>query len=344
MSYHRQFVDQYLRYDPQLRRFRIALWRSEAKPVWLYPSPPVANPNVVNALGGAPTPSAIYSQPYTSFDGADRGLGNPMEITGAVFNDSTVGAAAAAWTVRFRVSGSRKDLMNGPVHVRCFSGVGQTPAVFPEPIWLDSSDTIEAQFASVAAGPYNTRLYFVGKTYYAWAPELQVDAYGRDRLHSLIRRWQRRKQYVLPYWLVPETNPIVLLASGTAQTLLRADDDSQLEMFALMAVSTGPFSYSLEDPQTGASLMNGMVTQVNGVGTANFPAILGVPWLIPGGHRLKLTVTDTSAAPNTVWLTFMCRRIFAPLAQYQDLLQDTQPVPTPADREFRWDGTPFGRP
>jgi hypothetical protein len=80
--------------------------------------------------------------------------------------------------------------------------------------------------------------------------------------------------------------------------------------------------------------MNGLVTATTGLGNANFPAIWPTGFVIPSGYRLRLTITDLSGAPNTIFFTIAGRKIYAPFKQVREVLADTQvapSVPTPAD-------------
>jgi hypothetical protein len=187
------------------------------------------------------------------------------------------------------------------------------------------------QYAKVAGAAVGVRFFLVGAQSYPWDPQFMKYPNNKQALLMMLRKWKERSRYVSPYWLVPEQN-INLLAGATADFFLKVGDDGHFEGFTLTSVSTGNFSWELSEPKTQQTLMNGQCTQTNSIGTALFPTLLPTPYLVPAGYRLRLRVTDLSAAPNQIFFTIAGRKIYAPMKDVGDVLQSTQ-VRTPADVE-----------
>jgi hypothetical protein len=334
-------IDKFLRWDAEKKQFVPYYWRRNVLPSWLGYDP--ADLNQVNGLvtvnaAGVMTPPVSFQQPYWSVNGADEGVGTPFEVRSLVYASHSTGAppfaentATANYTVVMQEVGQARQFMNNPVHIRCLAGTAQLPALLREPYYMQSKHSLSVQFAKVAGAAVGVRFYLVGAQFYPWDPEFRQYPNNKKALLTLLRRWEKRKQYVSPYWLVPEQN-VNLLANATGNFFLKVGDDGHFEGFTITAVSTGNFGWELSEPKTQQTIMNGQVTQTNGVGTALFPTLLPTPYLVPAGYRLRLTITDLSGAPNQVFFTIAGRKIYAPLKDVGDVMQSTV-VPTPADVE-----------
>lgn len=329
-------IDKYINWNPQRQTYEMVFWRRNVLPNWLYFDLSDVNVGGLSspltiAAAGTPTRPVSYKQQYTSVNGLDEGLGNPFAVQSLIFEDSTDGTAAADFTVMLKEMGEVREFMNRPVHVRTLYGTAQQPGFLREPYLFLGQHNIQFQAAKVAGGATTARLYMAGSQYYPWDPELIAKPDQKRHMVDLLRRWINRRKYVTPFWFTTDT-PAVLGANATAQFRIKNGDDAQFECFALSAVSTGNFAISIVEIKTKQTWMNGQITQTNGIGTARFPTILPMPYLLPGGNFLNVTLTDLSGAPNTIFLTLAGRRIYSELTKVNEVLQDTKAgLPIPAD-------------
>jgi len=338
---YRADVDKFFHWDEQTQRYSPQWWRADMQPFWLYFSPlSGANPKVINAAPGG-TPTSSYIVPYSSNQGADNWLGNPMEVRTLLFEDSTAGTPAANWTVKLRQIGEARDLMNAPVHVRTLASDAQFPAVFREPLFLPSQASIECQLQKVAGGAVNVRLYMEGCQYFTWSPDLLTFPQAREHLHERVRKLMNRSRFVHPYWVTLDTGPVALAGGATALVNIRPGEGSQFEAFTFNCVSTGNFEFEIKEVKSGQTIMNGLITRNNSVGDYQFPTILPCKYLIPGGNFWSIRFTDLSGNPNTIYFTIAGRKIYAPIRDVNEVLRDTNIVPTPADTEANFELAPY---
>jgi hypothetical protein len=87
---------------------------------------------------------------------------------------------------------------------------------------------------------------------------------------------------------------------------------------------------TISEVKTKQTLMNGQISQLNGLGDARFPTIYPTPYLIPAGYRLRINVQNLTGAPMSMWFTMFGRKIYAPFTKVDEVLNRTA-VPTPAD-------------
>ncbi len=337
---YRSDVDKFFHWDKGMQRYSPQWWRADMQPQWLYfDRNDTADPKVVLAAPGT-TPISTFRVSYSSNQGADNYLGNPLEVRALVFEDSTDTTAAADWTVRLKQVGEVRELMNNPVHVRTLFGTAQFPMVLREPLFIPSQGAIEAQLQKVAGGNANIRMYLEGCQYFTWSPDLLTFPKAREHLQGIVRKWMNRRRSVHPYWMTTP-GPVALAGGATARVTMRPGEGSQFEAFTLSSISTGNYLLEIKEVRTGQTLMNGQVTRNNAVGNNLLPTILPSKWLIPGGHYLSLRFTDLSAAPNSIYLTIGGRKIYAPIKDAKEALEGARGVPTPADKQVDFALSPY---
>jgi hypothetical protein len=285
----------------------------------------------IPAAAGGVAASTFFTQPYASLEGLDQNLGTVFEALSLIFSDSTDGTGAAAWTVLLTELGEVRQLMNFPCHIRTIAGITPFPAMLREPLVIPSLHTISARFQKLAGGAVNVRMNFKGRQYFPWSPEFLRYRSEHEGLKKRIKALLQRRTTIAPFWLTTD-GPMVLGPGAAADFLLKPGNDAQFEAFALAAVSTGAFAWSLEDAKTLQTLMNGQVTSVNATGNAQFPTIFSTPYVLPADKRFRLRVLDLSAAPNTIWFTLWGRKIYAPFMEMRDAMADLS-VPTMADQQ-----------
>lgn len=324
-------VDKYMEWSAQRNQYVPTYWRREILPCWLTLNeidvpggtlPIVAAPAVGN-------PRA-FKQPYYSCEGLDQNMGTPFEVQSLVFADLIEGTAVANFTVLLKEVGEVRELMNRPCHVRTVFGTGQTPALLREPYYFPSQHNISIQATKISGGATSARFYLVGNQYYPWSPEFLRKPESFAQLKGLIQRWLKRRKSITPYWLTTDT-PVDLTAGQTAEFSAKVGDDGSVELFTLAAVATGNFQLQVSEVKTKQLLMNAFITQQNGIGTANFPTLLPVAYMLPAGYRLRIVIHDVSGAPNSVFLTFGGRKVYKGFARKFEDSRVRSPVPTPAD-------------
>lgn len=327
-------IDKFVFYNKTARRFDPVYWRREVLPSWMtFSDTDVVLPYVVPAAG-TPGQLATFKQPYASVEGLDRGLGTPFEVRSLVYQDSTDGTLNANFTIFLREVGEARNFMNNPVHIKTIAGTGQLPAILREPYMFLSQHNVSVQLNKISGLATTARVYLCGAQYYPWSPEFLRFRAEKASLVQTLHKWMERRKYVTPFWATTDITPVVLGAGGTVDAFIKIGDDSHLEVFGHSAVSTGNFSVNISETKTKQTLMNGNITQINGVApSVRFPTMYPVPYLIPAGYRMKLSFTDLSAAPNTIFFTFFCRRIYAPFSQVKQIREayPLPPIPTPAD-------------
>jgi hypothetical protein len=325
-------IEKIFPYDPESRKFKMEYWRRECLPYWLCFERSDQLAPVTIAAVGAPSPRVGYRPSYSSCDGLDRSLGNPLEVQSLLFADSTDSTAAANFTVRMTELGNSRQFMNNPIHIRCLAGTAQRPFILRHPFFFPSLHTVSVEFNKVAGGATTARMYMAGTRYYPFSPEFLRFPEERKKMEDYIRKWMRLRNYVTPYWMTTDISPVVI-GGGVgvvAQATLKNGDDGWMEVFGLTAVSTGNFLMSILEVKTSQTIMNGEISQVNGIGTAEMPTCFPTPYLLAPGKRFRVVLTNQGGPANTVFLTFFGRRIYANGVKVRDVINELS-VATPAD-------------
>jgi len=325
-------VDKFFKYDPATGQYNPELWRRALLLNWMYPDPNVTtNPFTIPAAG---SPLRLFFRnPYSSGQGWDNGYGSPFEAKNLIFEDSTDGTAAANWTAAFQEIGEARRFQNNPIHIRTIAGTAQTPALLREQYWFPSAHVIQADLNKISGGAVNARMYFGGTQYYPWDADLRTNPAKFAKVQERIKKFANRRKFVTPFFLTLDSTPLTLTAGQTTQVTTKIGDDGHVELFAFTAVSTGNFGITISEVKTKQTLMNGQITQTNGIGTANFPALFPLPYLVPAGYRLNFSFEDLSNATNTIFITLQGRKIWAPMlepAKVEELLRELQ-VPVASD-------------
>lgn len=322
-------IDKFIEWDPGLRIYKPVFWRRNLLPYQLgFVETDVAfNQPFTIAAAGTPTRPVHFKQPYSSVEGLDSNLGNPLAIQSIVFADSTDGTANADFTVMLKEIGESREFMNREVHIRTIAGTAQQVGLLREPYFFPSQHTIQAQFRKIAGGAVNMRMYFNGAQYYPWDPNFMLKPKDKGEIMSRIEAWMHRRRYISPYWLTTDV-PVALGANATGDFQAKVGDDGHFEVFGLTAVATGNFDLEVSEVKTKQTLMNGAITQTNGIGNARFPTIFFKSYLVPAGYRLNCRITDLSGAPNAIWLTMFGRKVYVPFKRLEEVLGQSQPVIT----------------
>jgi len=316
----KNLTDDYIYLDTNTGKYVPKTLYRYIHPYWLtFNRLETAVPLSVAAAPALAKPVNFFVQ-NNSVAGEGEGFGTPLLAKYIVFADSTDTTALSNVTVFMRNFNGR-DYMNQPVHIRTLAGTARLPAVLREPLFLESISSISTQFQKISGGAVNIWMYLAGKYFYPGsvsfkAPNSPLSSYMKAQMDYM----REREKYVHPFWLTtaaPDA-PVVLTASQTRQVDIKISDTT-LELYTIMAASTGNFALEIQEVRTGQTLMNGRITQTNSIGDATFPTKLPFSYKLPQGARLRLTFQDLSAGTNTIFLTFQGRKIFAPIKDVPEL-------------------------
>lgn len=319
-------VDKVFQWSQDAQRFLPQWWRRAVLPGWLAPDTELNPFPLTIPAAGTGNLQVTYKQRYSSMQGQDDGLGQPFRIDKLIFEDSTDGTAAANFTVLMEDIGAGRRMMNLPIHVRNLFGTAQTPGMLRENYYMLSNNFLQVTLSKVVGAATTTRPYLAGAQYYPGSNDILAWPEQRAYLHEMIKKMARRREYVWPYWFTTDPTPVALGPAGVATISTPIGDDSHLEVMAWTNVSTGNYSLRVTEPKTRQTLMNGVVTANNALGTALFPAFFPKPYLIPSGHRLVFEFTDLSGAPNNIFISLQGRRLYAPLLDARRVEQETRIV------------------
>ncbi len=235
---------------------------------------------------------------------------NQMEYM--VFADATDGASAA-WTLQLKDFCGR-ELMNRPIHIRAIAGTAQQPALIYEPLFVKSRETIYVQLQKLTGGTASIFFYMPGLLY---DPQSAIP--NQKEIEDYVKKRTEFRKYVYPYWQTTETD--VVLTSNSTNNEFDIMMGENFEAFNITAVSTGNFAFKLTDVRSGQELMNGKVTQTNGMGNAQNPFKFNASYLILAGTRLRYSFDDLSGSTNTIYIAMQGRRINAPVADFKEVTQ-----------------------
>ncbi len=237
----------------------------------------------------------------TSAETAMRVSGEgPVQMTqfGAV-RDATHGAALVQ--LYMHDGSQRIQLSNVPLHIDTLFGPGGQMYPLPEGLYTDESRAFSITFTDLTGSGTASRICCVGAKY----TQLQADP-------SLVRVKERLKASEFlstPQFYGVNDGKVVLTAYSTAQYTIQITGGQNFDFHQLSAISTGSFLLNIVDMAKGESIIN---APRNGnyslpsslfVGNGSYPYRFHEPILTFGGQTLLVTLTDTSGAGNTVYLT-----------------------------------------
>lgn len=334
-------IDKYVQWDERRKMYVPVYWRREILPNWMYfDFSDVGAAAAVIPAAGTPSAPFTFKQPYTSVGGLDENLGTPFEVRSIVFADTVEGTPAANFQVLLKEVGETREFMNRRCHVRTIFGTAQTPALLREPFMFKSQHNVSCQFFKIAGGATAAKVYLVGAQYAPWSPEFMAKKRSHTELVDIVRKWYKRRNYVTPYWLTTDED-VTLAGNASGEFFAKIGDDGHFEAFTLTAVSTGNFEIDISEPKTKQTLMNGLITQTNGIGNANFPTLLASAYLVPAGYRLRFFIRNLTGAENNIFITLSGRKIWVPFKSPQGRVVENFSVPTPADTPTQMVPSPF---
>lgn len=307
--------------------YQMETWRRSIKPYWLYFD---GQDGALQFAAGAAndTQRPKYRQQSSSNNWLDDTMRTPFLIQQVVHSESENGTANSNFTITIRQRSAARNLMSRPIHIRTFAGTAQTPALLREPLLFPSNSFLDCEITRIDnTSLRNLRMYLCGSLYTPWANDLTINPDWKAKIVDIIKKWDVRNRYVIPYYITPDDD-IEITGDSTQEAFFKNSDDSCIEIFGATVVADGNFSLEISETRTRTLLQNGVITNTNAIGTANFPAIWPTSYLLYPGYRLRFLFSDLSSSANTVYLTLFGRKIYAKPDKVLQVLKDTQP-PTP---------------
>lgn len=112
---------------------------------------------------------------------------------------------------------------------------------------------------------------------------------------------------VLPYFYAfsnTSAKSNAIAANATVQNSIKISADSAFVANSVRAVSTGDYLIFFRMDSSDRQLMNESIFGRNIAGTAQRPAPLHKPLLLPANTTISFDITDLSGATNQLWWTF----------------------------------------
>lgn len=224
------------------------------------------------------------------------------------FHDAAVLAdVQARMTVQITDISWRRRLMNRAIIANHVFGTNLQPGFIDESIFLRGQQTLVFDFTNGSAA---------GATNFRFAMEIrkfQQTVLTRPQIAQHIALADRDKLFKTPYWFT-SVDPIVIPAGAILDAFFIASEDIYLLLQSVIAsfISAGVagdtvegFSVEFFDAKTERPLQNQPIARSCCSGTAGFPFVLPVPWLVEPTTvmrvRFRNLITD---APTTVFWTF----------------------------------------
>ena len=320
-------VNEFIRINPQTNILEPILWKK-----CIFPFQQTFDPAMTTGALTIPATGQVTTQfkiPYSAPGDLDDGLGTPLRVKSLTFEDSGDGTAAANFTIMLRDLGDKTQFMNNPIHILNFAGTAQLAAGLSEPLFMPTLHVLQATYAKISGSQTTARMYMNGQMYFPWDPQLIGQPTDKQTLMDLLNKLTNRRTYIFPFWLTTDQQTpsssappgVIIPANGTIEVDTDIGDDGHFEATHLMGVSTGSYNINILNPQTKMSFTNGQIASGAGVGTAQNPQKLAVPWLIPASSRIRFQFTDTSGSSNTVYICLRGLRIRAPLTTIDQVKQ-----------------------
>lgn len=223
-----------------------------------------------------------------------------------------VGISTGAYVLRFYDVGKNRLLSNKPIHSSCIVGSAQRPFVLPENYFFnvgDSQRVMRCQLTDISGNPNTIQLSIQGRRYY----HKDADPDVAMQMRKVFGDGERTYSYFLAPLQCDDTTglPPTLGALGTLTLTLQSDAGADTELKKLMMASTtgGSFTVKIFDRAKNKFLMNDIVANNEMFGNAEFPYIFPDSFLLERQKYLFFYLTDTSGAPNVVYITAAGRRL-----------------------------------
>lgn len=276
--------------------------KSFVRPFFLTPD----SPNQEMALAGGVGQQA--TQPISiSQEGPFQALSLLMQ------SDNFTATGDHLCTVMITDAGSRRQLMNRPIHANTIFGTPEFPMVLSERLLLHEERSLVIRLQNLGVGANDVRPVLAGRRIY------QSSANIGD-LDEWVIKNLKRTEVTMPYFLTTQ-NEIEDLAHNTPTTFIfPSASDSFMEVFAITGIAydvvagtpTGTFDIIFRDAKTRREIESGPMSDALVVGTGLQPFRLPESWVIEPRQNIEIELTNTTASTEDidVYLTLIGRKVY----------------------------------
>ncbi len=220
------------------------------------------------------------------------------------------GVVNSDFLIKIYDPGTRRDLMNEPIHAATLCGTARRPGILTETYLLNTENAgreLQISVINLRNRPNNVEIALHGRRWYH--KEAPAD------VQQEMREFFQYKERTTTYWLTTKggfftLGPLQELLNNAAP-IMEADDEADTEVFKITAFSDGPFDFRLRELASGKTISNDFVRVESGWGNAEFPFVFQESLLIERNYDIAVDVRDLSAlSQNRIFLTFHARRLW----------------------------------
>jgi len=222
-----------------------------------------------------------------------------------------IGMVNSDFTLKIFDPGTRRDLMNEPIHAATICGTARRPGILTETYLLNTENAgRELQISVQNLHPVydnNIEIVLHGRRWYhkESPPDVQEE----------MRSYFMHKERTTHYWLTTKGGSFVLTAGqellNNLAPIMEADDEADTEVYKITSFSDGPFEFRLRELASGKTISNDFVRVENGWGNAEFPFVFQESLLIERNYDIAVDIRDLSGLQqNRIFLTFHARRLW----------------------------------
>lgn len=272
-----------------------------AKPYWLSTEPREITLN----LAPTPPPGALVSAPIVM----------PIDHRAAYEIDYSYFKSDGDFTIVIFDPNNRPVLMNREIHIRTIaSGFGTLglpgpagrPFIWPEPWYMFpsiGSRNFMVGFRDLTGLQNKVRFLLHGRMFH----------YGQSPEH-VVKRYEdyyKNRPVTMPFFYTTNQIAAVTGVAGTETDFeIRIDDDADVLIYKMTAVSSFPFEFKIIEKMTNRELMTDFVRVDNGFGDGEFPYVLFEPLYYEAGTKLVLRIRKLTNDNDIIWPTFTSSKIF----------------------------------
>lgn len=193
-------------------------------------------------------------------------------------------------------------LANVPIHIGCIVGSGIAPYILPQSLNIDELRKLRITLTDISGASNAVR--FVAQCY---RPCVAVPD---PKMEKARTRLSPRQFLTAPYFYAPSAGRIALTAGSSSEVSIDLDKERHFRLMQLSSVSTGNYTVDVLNGMTGESLLDAPQAQHYQIpntmlfGNNNYPLKFDRGRMFQKGQKLIVRVTDTSAAPNNIYLAF----------------------------------------
>lgn len=220
------------------------------------------------------------------------------------------------FAVELTHASTNRQLMNAPVFHEFVFGTSQLPATMFETLVLETTTPLNIVAQDLSGAPNNVNLVCAGRRFLDWGR-------GIDR-EAFLRSYYTRRTH--PYWLTFDDGPQFALNAGQAvEVVATVPGRADFECWQMMTQATGTYNIELLEGRSARAIQSQAFDAASfiaspSVAVAGFPGgrvrASGFPFVLSFTHmwkrntRVRIRLTDTSGAPNTVRFAMHGRLVY----------------------------------